>query len=216
MILYEDRDIIVCEKTAGIPVQTAKIGTPDMVSILKNYRKENEQIQGEPYLGLVHRLDQPVEGLIVFAKHKQAAAELSKQQMKKCYQALVQGILIEEDGHLIDYLLKDGKTNTSKIVKEGTKGAKRAELYYRVSARSEEATLLEIRLITGRHHQIRVQLAGMGFPLFGERKYNQAEITKQISELALCASRLSFLHPKTRQEMLFEIEPKGAIFRQFL
>lgn len=215
MILFEDKDIIVCEKPAGIPVQSARIGTADMVSMLKNYLKETEKMSGEPYVGLVHRLDQPVQGILVFAKNKNAAGTLSAQiaagQMHKQYLAVVCGKPLAGEIHLVDYLQKDGKTNTSKIVNAGTKTAKKAELYYRVLMQTGERALVEVKLITGRHHQIRVQLAGAGIPIEGDQKYNK-NLTNGSAGLALAASRLSFFHPKTKKEMTFEIEPKGVNF----
>ena len=144
-ILYEDHQLMVCRKPAGVPVQSAKIGAKDMVSVLRNYRKEKEN---NPYIALVHRLDQPVQGVIVFAKTKEAAAHLSRQmtdgRMKKQYLAVVCGKPEQKEARLVDYLLKDGRTNTSSIVREGTKGAKRAELVYRVRKEASEYTLVEI------------------------------------------------------------------------
>lgn len=219
MILYEDKDIIVCEKPAGLPVQSARIGTKDMVSMLKNYRKEKENISGEPYIGLVHRLDQPVQGVIVFAKNKNAAAELSRQvsavQVQKYYQAVICGKPKEEKACLVDYLLKNGKTNTSSIVSRETKGAKRAELNYRVLKRHEDYALVEIKLITGRHHQIRVQMSGAKMPLAGDRKYNPQSVEDGAANVALAAFKLSFKHPGTKKDMTFEIQPKGASFDNF-
>ena len=212
-ILYEDNQLIVCRKPAGIPVQSAKIGVKDMVSILRNYRKEKEK---DSYLRLVHRLDQPVQGVMVFAKTKEAAAQLSRQvtegRMKKQYLAVVCGKPEEKEGRLVDYLLKDGRTNTSSIVKEGTKGAKRAELVYRVRKQGCGYALLEIDLLTGRHHQIRVQMAGAGMPVAGDRKYNSGEGADAAETVALAAFRLAFEHPATSKRMCFEAEPKGALF----
>ncbi len=218
-IIYEDKQIIICNKPAGIPVQSARIGIKDMVSILKNYRNEKENLTGEPYLGLVHRLDQPVQGVMVFAKTKEAAAELSRQvsdgRMKKQYLAVVCGKPSEQEGTLVDYLLKDGKTNTSKIVKEGTRGAKKAILSYRVVREFEDRTLVEVDLKTGRHHQIRVQMAGAKMPLLGDRKYNREAVEENVPTVALAAYRLSFVHPKTKKVMTFEQMPKGPVFDNF-
>lgn len=215
-ILYEDRQLLVCRKPAGVPVQSGKVGQKDMVSILRNYRNEKE---GDTYIGLVHRLDQPVQGVMVFAKTKMAAAELSRQimdgRMRKQYLAVVCGRTVKKEGLLVHYLLKDGRTNTSSIVPEGTKGAKRAELRYRIAAEMPDYALAEIDLLTGRHHQIRVQMAGAGMPLAGDRKYNLSGKGQAEKYVALAAHRLSFEHPVLKKEMCFEREPEGIIFEKF-
>lgn len=206
-ILYEDAQLLVCEKPAGLPVQSARIGTQDLVSILKNYRMKREK---DAYIGLVHRLDQPVEGVMVFAKTRAAAARLSAQaadgRMCKKYIAIVCGRPTGTEGHLVDYLLKDGRTNTSAVVPKGTKGAKRSELAYRVLDEREGLSLLEITLLTGRHHQIRVQLSHAGLPLAGDRKYNSGPGAERFPNVALAAHQLSFLHPATGKRMEYFCE----------
>lgn len=215
-ILYEDGQLLVCRKPAGVPVQSGKVGQKDMVSILRNYRNGKE---GDTYIGLVHRLDQPVQGVMVFAKTKMAAAELSRQitdgRMKKQYLAVTCGKPMKKQGALVDYLLKDGRTNTSSIVPEGTKGAKRAELRYRIIAETPGYALAEIDLLTGRHHQIRVQMAGAGMPLAGDRKYNLSDAGQTEKYVTLAAHRLSFEHPVLKKEICFEGKPEGAIFKKF-
>lgn len=215
-ILYEDGQLLVCRKPAGVPVQSGKVGQKDMVSILRNYRNGKE---GDTYIGLVHRLDQPVQGVMVFAKTKMAAAGLSRQitdgRMKKQYLAVTCGKPMKKQGALVDYLLKDGRTNTSSIVPEGTKGAKRAELRYRIIAETPGYALAEIDLLTGRHHQIRVQMAGAGMPLAGDRKYNLSNAGQTEKYVALAAHRLSFEHPVLKKEICFEGKPEGAIFKKF-
>ena len=215
-ILYEDGQLLVCRKPAGVPVQSGKVGQKDMVSILRNYRNGKE---GDPYIGLVHRLDQPVQGVMVFAKTKMAAAGLSRQitdgRMKKQYLAVTCGKPMKKQGALVDYLLKDGRTNTSSIVPEGTKGAKRAELRYRIIAETPGYALAEIDLLTGRHHQIRVQMAGAGMPLAGDRKYNLSDAGQTEKYVTLAAHRLSFEHPVLKKEICFEGKPEGAIFKKF-
>ncbi len=215
-ILYEDGQLLVCRKPAGVPVQSGKVGQKDMVSILRNYRNGKE---GDTYIGLVHRLDQPVQGVMVFAKTKMAAAGLSRQitdgRMKKQYLAVTCGKPMKKQGALVDYLLKDGGTNTSSIVPEGTKGAKRAELRYRIIAETPGYALAEIDLLTGRHHQIRVQMAGAGMPLAGDRKYNLSDAGQTEKYVALAAHRLSFEHPVLKKEICFEGKPEGAIFKKF-
>lgn len=215
-ILYEDGQLLVCRKPAGVPVQSGKVGQKDMVSILRNYRNGKE---GDTYIGLVHRLDQPVQGVMVFAKTKMAAAELSRQitdgRMKKQYLAVTCGKPMKKQGALVDYLLKDGRTNTSSIVPEGTKGAKRAELRYRIIAETPGYALAEIDLLTGRHHQIRVQMAGAGMPLAGDRKYNLSDAGQTEKYVTLAAHRLSFEHPVLKKEICFEGKPEGVIFKKF-
>ena len=215
-ILYEDGQLLVCRKPAGVPVQSGKVGQKDMVSILRNYRNGKE---GDTYIGLVHRLDQPVQGVMVFAKTKMAAAGLSRQitdgRMKKQYLAVTCGKPMKKQGALVDYLLKDGRTNTSSIVPEGTKGAKRAELRYRIIAETPGYALAEIESLTGRHHQIRVQMAGAGMPLAGDRKYNLSDAGQTEKYVALAAHRLSFEHPVLKKEICFEGKPEGAIFKKF-
>lgn len=214
-ILYEDEELLVVRKEAGIPVQAGKLRIMDLQGLLKRELYRQKPQGGEPYLGVVHRLDQPVEGVMVFAKMPFSAADLSRQvtdgRMKKHYLALVCGKLPQKEGTLVDYLIKDGRTNTSFVVKEGQKDAKRAELNYRVLKELEEMTLIEIELLTGRHHQIRVQMAHAGCPLYGDKKYHpQLQESQEYGFPALCAYRLSFVHPKTKQVMEFCIRPEHA------
>lgn len=223
-ILYEDACIIVCHKPSGIPVQSASMRVKDMVSILKLYRLENEPCRdktgkAEPYIGVVHRLDQPVQGVIVFAKTKKAAASLSTRmtgerdrQAEKQYRAVVCGKPECKEGELAAYLLKDGRTNTSCIVSADTKGAKEGRLEYQVLEEKEGYSLLNIRLLTGRHHQIRVQLAGAGMPIAGDQKYNPSAKKEQ---LALCAYSLTFRHPETGKKITFQVRPEGGAFDKF-
>lgn len=229
MILFEDKDIIVYHKPAGLPVQSAAIGQVDLVSKLNNYL-------GKDMIHVVHRLDQPVEGIIVLAKTKQAAAELGKQvtdgRMKKmyravcCYQMSVDEKEVDGKCHqLIDYLVKDGRKNVSTVTGKDRRDAKKAELSFRVLAKKRmpedhgELLLTEIELKTGRHHQIRVQMAHAGFPLYGDRKYNEKweRFLKKEEQLklALCAVSLTFFHPRTKKTMDFAICPENKIFAIF-
>ena len=207
-ILYEDDAIIVCVKDAGIATQTKQIGQKDMESMLRTYRMQ----KGEPsYIGVVHRLDQPVRGVMVFAKDAESAANLSRQIATKAadkfYYAVTDGVPEKKKGTLEDYLLRDGKTNLSKVVTSQTSGAKRAELFYEVLAQNETQALVRVKLETGRHHQIRVQMAHAGWPLVGDRKYNFKENMKPGSRaICLCSYKLAFAHPKTKKKMEFEIE----------
>ena len=213
MILYEDKEIIVCHKAAGIAVQSARIGMPDMESTLKNYLVAKNPGK-MPYLGVVHRLDQPVQGLVVFARNPGSAASLSAQAqngcMKKYYQAVTCGIPEKKSDRLIDYLKKNGKTNLSEVVSSKTAGAKKAELQYHILKEKEQMALAEIELFTGRHHQIRVQMAANGTPLYGDQKYNPQ--AKKGEMIALCAHRLQFIHPATGKRMEFTVQPSGSAF----
>lgn len=207
-ILYEDEDILVCHKPAGVAVQTKRLGQADMESLLKNYRVEKGET---PYIGVVHRLDQPVEGVMVFAKTKEAAAALNRQIAAKLadkyYYAMVDGVPERKKGTLEDYLVRDGRTNTSAVVTRGTPEAKRAELSYEVVEQKEGRAILRIRLETGRHHQIRVQLAHAGMPIVGDRKYNFKEnITPSEGGLRLCSYKIGFRHPKSHKNLAFEID----------
>ena len=207
-ILYEDDAILVCVKESGVATQTKQIGQKDMESMLRTYRMQKGE---QSYIGVIHRLDQPVSGVMVFAKTKEAAADLSRQVATKAadkyYYAVTDGVPEKKTGTLEDYLLKDGKTNLSKVVTRQTSGAKRAELSYEVLKQSETRALLNIKLATGRHHQIRVQMANAGWPLVGDRKYNFKENMKPGSEpMCLCSYKLAFVHPVTKKKMEFAIE----------
>lgn len=207
-ILYEDRELLVVWKPSGIAVQSARPSVPDVMSMLRNEMAERGE--RHPYLGLVNRLDQPVEGIFLMAKTKRTAAELNRQisdhiLMEKWYQAVVCGKLTEKKGVLVDNLLKDSRTNTSGVVPAGTRGAKRCELSYEVLKEQEEMSLLKIRLLTGRHHQIRVQLAHAGTPIAGDQKYGKAETG--CGQLCLSACEIRFVHPATKKEMYFQVPP---------
>lgn len=226
-IIYEDKEVLVCHKPAGIAVQNAKIGTMDLESGLKNYLAVKTKEM--PYLGVVHRLDQPVEGLVVFAKTPRAARELSRQVsgtgMDKYYLAVTTGTPPERSGILEHYLKKDGRSNSSAVVSGEIPGAKRARLSYKVlkEFQMEEfgaekcmlmCTLMEIHLETGRHHQIRVQMSAAGMPLLGDRKYHPSEAAGRFPALGLCSYKLSFTHPATKKKMCFECRPEGAAFEK--
>ena len=218
-ILFEDDHVLVVKKDAGIPVQAGKLRMMDLQGLIKNELYRRNRKGGEPYLGLIHRLDQPVEGVMVFAKTPFAAGALSEQvtdgRMKKHYLALLCGKPSEDSGKLVDYLVKDGRTNTSSVVKEQNKDAKRAELNYQVLKRYEDTTLEELEQNTGRHHQIRVQMANAGWPLYGDTKYNpQFQEVMEHVQTALCAYKLSFVHPKTKKVMEFCIEPDNSMLKQ--
>ncbi|MCI8836509.1 MAG: RluA family pseudouridine synthase [Hungatella sp.] len=223
-ILYEDREIIVVKKPVGMESQSSASFAPDMVSEIKKHIHSLCPKSGEPYVGVIHRLDKPVGGVMVYGKTKKAAAALSEQvqshKMRKVYKAVVCGRIVDNVENFVDYLLKDSRNNVSKIVEKGITGAKRAELRYRVAGRVEEPealTLVEVELSTGRHHQIRVQFAGHGLPLWGDSRYNPrfAANQRQGESVALWAWKLSFMHPGTKKTVTFEAEPEGKIFEQF-
>lgn len=218
-VLWEDADVVVCRKEAGIPTQSAKAGQQDMVSLLRNMRAA----RGEPpEIYVAHRLDQPVEGLMVFAKNQRAASALSAQfregHVDKIYHAIAKGRMERQEGRLEDWLLRDGKQNISHVVPPEAAGAKRAALRYRLlasgSMEGEPASLLEVCLESGRHHQIRVQFAHAGHPLVGDKKYDP-QCGEGYLPIGLCSVVLSFAHPATGERMEFSIEPEGRAFRLF-
>lgn len=217
-IMYEDEQVLVCHKPAGLATQSARVGQPDVVSELKKHLVAKESggspKRTEPYLGIVHRLDQPVEGLLVFAKTKSAAAHLTKQleagSLNKQYYATVCGNPDTEAGELVDYLLKEG--NLAKVVAQGTPLAKKAVLQYKVLERDLTASVsrLDIHIDTGRFHQIRCQLAHAGWPILGDSKYGtpqSLEVSGQqgLRNVALLAYRLEFIHPKTGKKCEYNI-----------
>lgn len=263
-IIYEDNDVIVCYKPAGIATETRRLGQPDMVSLLRNYRAGRGE---DIYIGMVHRLDQPVEGLLVFAKTQAAAAGLSRQvqersvgkyyyavacrqkkradtQRPEAYAEIQRQETMQtgrretevsserKSGVWTDYLLFDKRCNLSRIVSAQTPQAKRAELEYRIIGESGEQFCFDITLHTGRHHQIRAQMAHHGFPLVGDRKYGSTDFgcpahtaapeqtaesaAREPQQLALCSYRLNFSHPVTDKEMNFEIIPHNQTFNEWL
>lgn len=214
-VIYEDNHIIVVEKVPNIPSQADKTGDVDMLSLVKDYIKEKYNKPGNVYLGLVHRLDRPVGGIMIFAKTSKAASRLSNEVrekvFKKKYLAVVDGKIEEEKGTLEDYLYKDQRNNMSKVVNKDKKNAKFAKLDYEVLKynKIKDLSLVKINLHTGRHHQIRVQLSNLGHSIFGDQKYGKRGRGKQI---ALWAYELTIKHPTTKEEMTFKDlpEPKGT------
>lgn len=221
-IVYEDEAVLVIRKPAGLATESAGIGQKDVVSELKNYvAKKNPGKM--PYLGVVHRLDQPVEGLLVFAKTKKAAenltAQLGKGTLKKEYLAVVCGKVPENTGRLVDYLAKE---KGMAVVKDAADTqAKKAVLTYTKKAETEKFTLLAVQIETGRFHQIRAQLSHAGFPILGDEKYGSEESKelsrkKKIRFTALCAASLSFRHPVTGKIMAFTQAPQNPAFAEFV
>ena len=201
-IYYEDNHLLVVEKPVNVPVQEDESKDLDLLTMLKNYLKEKYQKPGNVYLGLVHRLDRPVSGIMVFAKTSKAASRLSEQvrlcQMKKVYLAVVNGYL-PATGHFHDYLLKDSKTNCTRVDFHG----KEAILDYRVLKTKDCYSFVEVFLKTGRSHQIRVQFASRNHALFGDQRYGKAKRGEQI---ALHSSQISFYHPVTKEFLTFQSE----------
>lgn len=200
-IIYEDRDVLVVFKEAGLAAETKKPLEKDLVSMLRTFLAERDGRAGG--LFLIHRIDQPVDGLVLFARNKKAAAALSARlsggKMEKIYRARVTGKIAAEEGTLEDWLLKDARSNRSRIVPAGTPGAKRAVLTYK----KESEDTLRIRLETGRHHQIRVQLSGAGMPIAGDVRYGgKAGAGRGIF---LTAAELSFEHPADERRMHFSV-----------
>lgn len=233
-ILYEDPQLLVCIKPAGTPTQSSRIQTPDMVSLLKNHLYlqnlppaapsgcfgSQNNVQRKPlYLAVIHRLDQPVEGLLLFAKTPAAAKALSSQlqasKFHKQYVAVLSSIPEKEEDDLVHYMIKDGRTNTSHICTRSTPDAKEARLHYRILARHGNTAAAEITLDTGRHHQIRVQMAALGCPIEGDRKYGIPD-TKihPPAQLKLSAWKLAFYHPTSGKRMEFNYTPE--FFKNFV
>ncbi len=277
-IVYEDDDICVCHKPSGVLTQSDRGFSQDMVSALITY--ERKKGVKAPFIAPVNRLDRPVEGLVLYAKNSRSAAALTRQitsgEVDKCYYAVVNitgGNSMEdmqkklhdrEMTTLEDYLLKDSKTNMSKVVPENTQGAKKAVLEYQVLDMDTDGkrAFLKVKLHTGRHHQIRVQLANAGLPIQDDTKYgivcdakysivcdtkhgsvndiqdsavsdtkcgggdssagdSFAAVKKNVAgkhsdNLALCSCKLVFTHPVTKKKLVFEIEPKGKSFMNFM
>lgn len=241
-ILYEDKHIMVVYKPAGLATQTARVGLPDLVSELKNHLARSRTSSGSgcgrdvPYLGVVHRLDQPVEGMLVFALHKKAAAVLSGQLQKqgdkgtlhKHYYAVFCGQPPAWEGKLTDYIDKDGENRA--VIREPSQGrgepagAKKAVLQYRVlrtlDKEGRRISLADILLETGRFHQIRAQMAHGGMSLLGDMKYGdgearEASLALGIRSVALCAYSLEFTHPVTGEALCFRTAPRGRAFSYF-
>ena len=210
-VIYEDNHIIVVEKKPNIPSQSDKTGDIDMLTLVKNYIKEKYNKPGNVYIGLVHRLDRPVGGIMIFARTSKSASRLSNQVrekiFKKKYLAVVDGKFEKNQGTLEDYLYKDERHNMSKVVKKEKKNAKLAKLDYKVLKYNpvKDLSLVEVNLHTGRHHQIRVQLSNFGHSIFGDQKYGTRGKGKQI---ALWAYELTIVHPVTKEEMTFKYYPE--------
>ncbi len=208
-VLYEDNHVIVVVKKENVLSQADSTNDVDLLSMVKNYIKEEYKKPGNVYIGLVHRLDRPVGGVMVFARTSKAAKRLNEQiknhDVKKEYLALLDGILKEKKGTLKNYLLKDEQKKISKVVNKDTPNSKYAELNYEVIDYVDNKTLVKVELITGRHHQIRLQFSNLGYPIYGDQKYGRRNKDEQIR---LFAYKLSFIHPVTKEKMNFKYIPK--------
>lgn len=223
-ILYEDEYLLACVKPCGVPSQADKSNDEDMITTIKHYLydKDPSEEPEEPYVAAIHRLDRPVGGVMLFAKTPEAAAKLSDAQqdgeITKYYQAIITGELPDMDGEMVDYLVRDAKTNTTKIGKKGDKGAKRAELYYEVlDVFDTDVGVLSyvlIELVTGRHHQIRAQFAKRGCGIWGDTKYNPlfAKTKRRYQQIGLYSSRMELTHPITGEALVFKSEPQREAF----
>ncbi len=234
-ILHEDNDILVVHKPAGLAVQSARIGQADVVSELKKYLAKSAG--SNPYLGIIHRLDQPVEGVLVFAKNPKAAADLSRQlqgdDFCKEYLAVVCGKLENTQGELVDYLEKENGMAVVTSPEKGKKSVLQYQVIKHVNAHviaesamqenrsgEEQISLLRITLKTGRFHQIRVQFSNNGCPLLGDKKYGAAESLAlseklQVRNVALCAETLTFVHPRSKEKMVYSVSPENPVFALF-
>lgn len=209
-ILHEDNSVLVVVKPQNIPSQADSSGDLDLLSLLKQYIKDKYDKPGNVYLGLVHRLDRPTGGVMVFAKNSKSAERLSKQivdgEMSKNYLTTVLGAPKERKGTLVNYLKKNALTNTVYVATFGDHNAKRAELSYELLETQQDVSLIKVQLGTGRSHQIRVQFSAIGCPVFGDVRYG-GDLLAKGSNLALWAYRLEFNHPVSHERMVFVAYP---------
>ncbi len=216
-LLFEDNHLLVIEKPVNLLSQADHSGSPDLLSLLKDWIKQRDQKPGQVFLGLVQRLDRPVGGVMVFAKTSKAASRLADQvrqrTLQKTYLAVVAGVVDPPEWTLTDWLQKDRHSNTVRVVESGVSQAKQAILHYERIAVHANKSLLRIQLETGRSHQIRVQLVHCGHPLLGDHKYGQA---LNLSGPALWSHQLQFQHPILRKFLLFtSFPPKTKPWQDF-
>ena len=214
-IIHEDNHIIVVIKPHNVPTQEDSSGDMDILNQIKTYVKESKGKEGEAFVGMVHRLDRVTGGAMVFAKTSKAASRLSEQmnggEFSKRYLAVVTGTVKDRSGKLVNYLSKDEKTNVVKVVGQANVGAKRAELFYNIKTIGSAVSLVEVDLVTGRSHQIRVQLSNIGLPIVNDVKYGgrrqSTSCTSGRAYVALWAHELSFNHPISGDRMKFVVNP---------
>ena len=209
-VIYEDNHLLVVEKPVNILSQGDDTNDKDMVNLLKQYVKEKYNKPGNVFIGLVHRLDRPVGGVMVFAKTSKAASRLSEQirnkTFKKVYRTIIHGEMDKKESTLRDYLYKNKKTNMVSVVNKNHKEAKDAELSYKTLNKENGFSLVEINLKTGRPHQIRVQFASRKHPLFGDQRYGQ-DVNKVGQQISLWSYKIEIQHPTTKEKMEFTCEP---------
>lgn len=218
-ILYEDNHLFIVNKRISDIVQGDKTGDESLDKKIKAFIKERDNKQGNVYLGLPHRLDRPVSGVVVYTKTSKALSRMNEifreGRSEKIYWALVKNKPPEKEGELENYLRKNERQNKSFVVEKGTKGARLARLKYRLISSSDNYHLLEINLITGRHHQIRVQLSSIGCPVKGDLKYGFPRSNKN-GGISLHARSISFIHPVKKEKLLVEAPPpQNDLFRHF-
>lgn len=218
-VVYEDNHIIVVNKTASEIVQADKTGDTPLSETVKQYLKEKYQKPGNVFLGVTHRLDRPVSGLVIFAKTSKALTRLNEMfragEVKKTYWAVVKNAPKESEGELVHFLVRNEKQNKSYAYDKEVPNSKKAVLGYRLIGRSENYYLLEVDLKTGRHHQIRCQLAKMGCPIKGDLKYGSPRSNPDGS-ICLHARRVRFVHPVSKE--LIELKaplPEGNLWKGF-
>ncbi len=224
-ILYEDSHIIVCKKPAGIATQTKAMGSLDMENLIKRHIYQTSTHKSEPYVAVIHRLDQPVSGILVFAKTPAAARDLNRQlqasSFGKHYKAILTNTPSEIEQTLVNHIKKDSRTNTSTICARNDKAGKEARLHYSIITTptdsdyalfqhcqipSNDLPMVDIKLDTGRHHQIRVQMAHIGCPIWGDAKYGESSHENEAwTNIALCAYKLAFQHPITKKPFTFSL-----------
>ena len=206
-VIYEDNHIVVVVKPQNIPSQADQSGDIDKLSLVKAYIKEKNKKHGGAYIGVVHRLDRPTGGIMVFARTSKSANRLSEQIKKgefvKTYYCVTDGVPKELDGHVVSYLKK--VDNIVKIVPMSETGAKRAETIYKVLETTNNTALIKVNILTGRSHQIRVQMANLNAPIYGDGKYGK--VNKLTNHLALWAGELSFKHPTKDETLFFKVYP---------
>lgn len=209
-VIYEDNHLLVIIKPVNIPTQEDESRDPDLLTLLKEDLKQRHNKPGQVFLGLVHRLDRPAGGVMVFAKTSKSAGRLSDQirthLIRKHYYAVIHGRPESMSGSLQHYLIKDSTTNTVQTASVHNKEAKEARLNYQVIGQHERFSLVRIDLLTGRPHQIRVQMSSIGCPLFGDQKYG-ASMNKHGQQLALWSTMLSFTHPTSKEMLTFHSIP---------
>jgi 23S rRNA pseudouridine1911/1915/1917 synthase len=207
-ILFEDNHLLAIHKPAGVLSQEDYSGEPDVLTLCKAYLKNEYNKPGNVFLGLVHRLDRPVAGVMLLAKTSKAASRISEQirkrSVQKRYLAVVEGHP-DDNGMLMHYLLKNSNTNRVSVVGSGISEAQKAELTYQKAGQKDNLALLNVKLITGRPHQIRVQLAHEGFPIIGDRKYGNSS----NCDIALFASELEVVHPTLKKPQTFSATPSN-------